>query len=137
MSFIYNNGLLSLVRGNFALASLNFKALLTTSAYTPDRNGHVFRSSVTNEVTGTGYTAGGLAVTLAATLDTSLNRVVLSLGGGAWAGSVLTARKAVYYVDRGGGAGADELIAVSDFGADIVTTGGPFVLTASAMRFNG
>jgi hypothetical protein len=40
-------------------ASDTIKAMLCTSAYTPDPITHAFKSSVTNEVTGTGYTAGG------------------------------------------------------------------------------
>lgn len=35
------------------------KALITTSAYTPDPLTHDYLNDVTNEVTGTGYTAGG------------------------------------------------------------------------------
>lgn len=37
--------------------------LLVQDLYTPDFNLHDFRDDVTNEVTGTGYTAGGVAVT--------------------------------------------------------------------------
>lgn len=35
------------------------KAALTTSAYTPNRDTHEFFSDITNEISGTGYTAGG------------------------------------------------------------------------------
>ncbi len=39
------------------------KELLVTDTYTPDFNAHDFRDDVTNEVTGTNYTAGGVTVT--------------------------------------------------------------------------
>jgi hypothetical protein len=39
------------------------KELLVTDTYTPDFNLHDFRDDITNEVTGTGYTAGGVTVT--------------------------------------------------------------------------
>ena len=39
------------------------KVMLTTSLYTPDQDTHDFKNDVTNEVTGTGYTAGGQALT--------------------------------------------------------------------------
>lgn len=40
----------------------HFEALVTDS-YTPDFNAHDFFNDLTNEVTGTGYTTGGVAVT--------------------------------------------------------------------------
>ena len=39
------------------------KWMLTTSSYTPNLLTHAYKSDVTNEVVGTGYTAGGLAAT--------------------------------------------------------------------------
>ena len=39
------------------------KAMLCTSSYAPNRGTHAYKSDVTNEITGTGYTAGGLALT--------------------------------------------------------------------------
>lgn len=35
------------------------KCMLTTSAYTPDQDTHENKGQVTNEVSGSGYTAGG------------------------------------------------------------------------------
>lgn len=39
------------------------KELLVQDAYTPDYDVHDFRDDITNEVTGTNYTAGGVTVT--------------------------------------------------------------------------
>lgn len=39
------------------------RASLHTAAYVPDQDTHAFYAAVTNEVAGTGYTAGGAAVT--------------------------------------------------------------------------
>lgn len=51
-------------------------ALLVTSSYTPNYDTHEFRSDITNEVTGTGYSAGGIALTgEGITLDTTANRL--------------------------------------------------------------
>lgn len=36
------------------------KAMLCAAGYTPDLDAHDYKNDVTNEVTGTGYTAGGL-----------------------------------------------------------------------------
>lgn len=38
------------------------KAMGTTATYTPDQDTHDYKDDVTNEVTGSGYTAGGQAI---------------------------------------------------------------------------
>lgn len=133
-SLIYNRALELLTRGSIDFDTDTFKVMLVTSAYTEDKDAHDFRNDVTNEVTGTGYTAGGATATVTVTLDTANDRVDISLGAASWTTSTITARKAVYYKSRGGASSADELIAVIDFTSDVVSTGGTFSLTASTLR---
>lgn len=133
-SLIYNRALELWARGSIDFDTDTFKVLLTTSAYTENKDTHDFRDDVTNEVTGTGYTAGGNTVTVTVTLDTGNDRVDISLGGTTWTTSTITARKAVYYKSRGGAATADELVAVNDFGSDVISVAGTFTLNASTMR---
>jgi hypothetical protein len=133
-SLTYNRALELWARGSIDFDTDTFKVMLTTSAYTEDKDAHDFRNDVTNEVTGTGYTAGGNTVTVSVTLDTANDRVDISLGGTTWATSTITARKGVYYKARGGASSADELVAVNDFGSDIVTSAGTFTLNASTLR---
>ena len=47
--------------GDGAIDWLNdtIKVMLVTSAYTPDQDAHDFKDDITNEISGTGYTAGG------------------------------------------------------------------------------
>lgn len=40
----------------------DMKIMLTTASYTPNIDTHEFKSDVTNEVVGTGYTAGGVSL---------------------------------------------------------------------------
>jgi len=134
-SLIYSRALELLAQGSINFASDTFKVLLTTAAYTEDKDSHDFRNDVTNEVTGTGYTAGGRVATVSVALDTANDRVDIALGGTTWAASSITARKAVYYKSRGGAASADELIAVIDFTGDVSSSSGDFTLTASTLRF--
>ena len=47
------------MNGSIDLDTDTIKVLLVTSAYTPDQDTHTKHSDVTNEVSGTGYTAGG------------------------------------------------------------------------------
>ncbi len=133
-SLIYNRLLELWARGSIDFDTDTFKVLLTTSAYTEDKDAHDFRNDVTNEVSGTGYTAGGNTVTVTVTLDTANDRVDISLGGTTWPTSTITARKAVYYKSRGGASSADELVAVNDFGADVISSAGTFTLNASTLR---
>lgn len=135
-SLIYNRALELWARGNIDFDTDTFKVLLTTSVYTENKDTHDFRDDVTNEVTGTGYTAGGNTVTTTVNLDTANDRLDISLGGTTWPSSTITARKAVYYKSRGGAASADELIAVNDFGTDVISSNGTFTLGASTLRIN-
>jgi hypothetical protein len=49
-----------LARNNIDFDTDTFKAMLVTSSYTPNKDTHDKRDDVTNEVAGTGYTAGGV-----------------------------------------------------------------------------
>lgn len=133
-SIIYNSFLDDVFRGNIDCDTDTFYVLLVTSSYTEDKDVHDKRDDVTNEVSGTGYTAGGVAATVTVTKDTANDRIDVSLGSASWASSTITARKAVYYKRRGGAASADELVAVNDFGSDVVTSSGTFTLNASTVR---
>jgi len=133
-SLIYNSGLGDNAKGLIDFDTDSFKCMLVTSAYTPDKDAHTKRSNVTNEVTGTNYTAGGAAATVTVNVDTANDRVDVSLGAVSWPTSTITARGAVYYKARGGASSADELVAYIDFGSDIVSVAGTFALTASTLR---
>jgi hypothetical protein len=110
-----------------------FKVLLVTSSYSPNKDTHDKRDDITNEVTGTGYTAGGATCTVTVTKDTANDKVTISLGAVSWASSTITARAAVYYKARGGASSADELVAYNDFGTDVSTTSGTFSLAATTV----
>lgn len=134
-SLIYNSAVRDEAIGSIDYDTDTFKVMLVTSTYTENKDTHTKRSDVTNEVVGTGYTAGGNAATVTVgAVDTVNDRVDITLGGTTWPTSTITARKAIYYKSRGGASTADELIAIVDFGADVSTTVGTFTLTASTLR---
>lgn len=67
--YLYGKALANMLGGETAGESVaidylsdTIKAALTTSAYTPNLDTHEFFSDVTNEITGTGYSAGGVAL---------------------------------------------------------------------------
>jgi hypothetical protein len=134
-SLIYNSFLEDLARGAIDMDTDTFRVLLTTSAYSENKDTHLKRSDVTNEVSGTGYTAGGVVTSITVTKDTVNDRLDITLGAVSWPTSTITARKAVYYKARGGAATADELVAVNDFGSDVTSTGATFSLALSTVRF--
>lgn len=134
-SLIYNKAIDALVRAGINFASDSFKVMLVTSSYTPNKDTHEDRADVTNEVTGTGYTAGGVATTPTITLDTTNDRVDITFSNVSWASATITARAAVIYKSTGTAAN-DTLIAYVDFGSDVSSTNAAFAVTfSSALRF--
>lgn len=133
-TFVYNSCPDDMARGNIDFDLPNsFKAMLVTSSYVANKDTHDRRDDVTNEVAGTGYTAGGNAVTVTVTKDTALDKVTIQLGALTWPSSTITARSCVYYRARGGASSADELVAVIDFGSDVASSGGTFAVAASTI----
>jgi hypothetical protein len=131
-SVAYGNGIKSLITGGTDIDTDTIKCALVTSTYTPDADTHDFFNDVTNEVTGTGYTGGGATLgSVTVTVDTANNRVVFDAADTSWATSTITARAAVIYKSTGT-AGTSPLLFYIDFGSDITSTGGTFLITWSA-----
>ena len=128
----YGNFPKHLAAGLVAFTTDTIKCALTTSTYTPDQDNHDYFNDVTNEVTGTGYTAGG--ATLASKTSTysgGSNTLALDAADVTWASSTITARRAVVYKDTGT-ASTSPLIGYVDLGEDLSSTGGPFTITWDA-----
>jgi hypothetical protein len=132
-SLIYNSAVDDMARGAIDFDTDTFKVMLVTSSYTPNKDTHDKRDDVTNEVSGTGYTAGGVTSACTVTKDTANDRVTLSFAAVNWASSTITARAAVIYKSRGGLASADELVCYVDFGADVSSSSATFSLGSSTI----
>jgi hypothetical protein len=131
-SLIYNSCPDDIVRGAIDADTDSFKAMLVTSSYTPNKDTDDKRDDVTNEVSGTGYSAGGVACVCTVTKDTANDRVTLQFAAVSWASSTLTARACVYYKSTGT-ASTDALVAYNDFGSNVSTSGGTFSVAASVV----
>lgn len=129
--------------GQFLLKALNkevdwdsdtIKVALVGSAYTPNQDSHDYWDDVAaNEVSGTGYTAGGLTLAgKTATYDSASNVVILDANDAVWAASTITARYAVVYDDSGATNAQKALIGYIDFGSDQSSTNGNFTVTFDA-----
>jgi hypothetical protein len=78
--------------------------------------------SATNEVSGTGYTAGGETLTTA-TVATSGTTAYVDFDNPEWTTATFTARGALIYNDTTAG---DNSVAVLDFGGDFTVSSGTF-----------
>ena len=108
------------------------KVMLCASSYTPAQDTHRYKSDVTNEVTGTGYIAGGATLTAkVVSYDAASNTLKLTADAIVWATSTITARYAVFYISTGTDA-TSPLLAYWDFGADQSSAAGSFTLTPAA-----
>lgn len=112
----------------------DIKVALLSSAYVPDQDTHDYFDDVAaNEVTGTGYTAGGQTIgTRTRTYDAANNVVVLDGADVTWASSTITARYAVIYDATPTTAATQPLIGYLDFVSDQSSTNGNFTITWDA-----
>lgn len=133
-SFVYNSFWEDLARGNIDLDTNTFRVMLVTDAYVPDKDAHVKRDSITNEITATGYTAKGPTVTFTITKDTATDRISYTMSSISLPTFTGTSRRAIYYRDRGGASSADELIACNDFGANVTYTAATMSIAAFNIR---
>ena len=134
-SFIYNSFWDDVARGNIDCDTDTFYGMLVTSTYTAaaDKDAHLKRSSVTNEITATGYTAGGAASAVTVVKDTANDRETITFAPINWTSFTGTARGCVYYKRRGGASSADELVAINDFGTDVTITAATFTVANSVI----
>ena len=102
--------------------SQSFKIALYTSDATLDATTTAY--STTNEVSGTGYTAGGNTLSIATnpTNDVSGTVAYIDFSDTTWTSSYITARGALIY--KAGG--TTPAVAVLDFGADKTTVNQTF-----------
>ena len=102
--------------------SQTFKIALYTSSATLDATTTAY--ATTNEVSGTGYTAGGNTLSIAANPASSGTTAFLDLANTTWSSSSITARGALIYKSATG----NPAIAVIDFGEDKQTSSADFVI---------
>ena len=112
-----------------------FKFLLVSSVPSEANfDAYDFRDDVANEVTGAGYTSGGVAATVTVgSVDTTNDRTPVTISDlpSAWTGSTISAVGGWLYKSVGT-AGTDQLVAFVDFGGTITSTAGNFSVTFTA-----
>jgi hypothetical protein len=132
-SVIYDSFIADVFAGTCTTAS-SYKGMLVTSSYTEDRGAHSKRSSITNEVAASGgYTAGGVALSLTASLNTTTHILTLTIPTATWASSTITARKLIVYRTTGTAAN-DNLVCCVDNGADLISSSTTMTWNASTWQ---
>ena len=110
------------------------KVALLTNAYTPDQDAHNYLDDVVaNEVSGTGYTAGGNTLANKTNAyNSATNVIVLDADDTTWSSSTITARYAVVYDATPATNATKPLIGYVDFGSDQSSSNGNFTITWDA-----
>jgi hypothetical protein len=98
-----------------------YKIALYTAASTLDASATVY--DATNEVVGTGYSAGGIALS-GFTVGASGSTAWIDFADPAWPASTITARGALIYNSTRG----NKAVQVLDFGGNYVSTAGTFTI---------
>ena len=94
------------------------KLMLCNEDYSPNQDTHRYKNSVTNEVSGTGYTAGGKALT-SVTVTVGTKTITIDADDVSWTNATLVSdnapRYGVLYYDTGTSS-TSPLIGYIDFG---------------------
>jgi hypothetical protein len=114
-----------LLGGTHDLDTDVLKIALFTSSATLDASTTAY--STTNEVVGSGYTAGGNTLAGAA-ISLSGSTAIVDFSDTTWSTATITARGALIY----NSSKADRAIAVLDFGGDKTSTSGDFTVVFPA-----
>lgn len=107
-----------------------YKIALYTSTATLDASTAAYSSS--NEVSGTGYTAGGATLS-GFTTGLSGSTAYLTFNNPSWASSTITARGCLIYNSSKSG----KSVAAYDFGGDVTSTNGTFTVNFPAAGATG
>lgn len=132
-SLIYNSAKLKILQGTIDFDADTFKVALVNSSYVPNQDTHDFFDDITNEVTGTGYTAGGATLAgVALSQDNTNNRGVFDANDTTWPNSTIANATAAILYKSTGTAATSPLIAYIDLGATGSSTGATFQITWSS-----
>jgi hypothetical protein len=100
-----------------------FKIALYTSSATLDSTTTAYTTS--NEVVGTGYTAGGNTLVVSQVPTSTGTTAFLDFADSTWASATITARGALIYLANGT---TNDAVCVLDFGSDKTSTNGNFTV---------
>lgn len=130
----YNQAKKKLMQGSFVLDSDTIKVMILSSSYTPNIDTDTFKSDISaNEVSGTGYTAGGTALaSKTITVDTTNDLAYFDAADVSLAGlTIVNGRYLVVYKDTGTPS-TSPLLFYDDMGGNKSPTGDTFTIVWDA-----
>lgn len=122
---LYTNFKKYTVNGTIDLDSDTFYIALLSSSYSPSASNDTFSDVSSYEITGTGYTAGGIALT-GVTLNVSGTEVIWTATNPVWTNVTFTARYAVIYKSGTTNSITNPLVCCYDFTTDQTVTSNNF-----------
>lgn len=125
-SGVYNNFKAQVMTGKYDLGAAGdtIKVALLNNSHAFTATNDVWTNVSANEISGTGYTAGGMTLAgQTVTIDDGDNEGVFDGNDTAWTSASFTAYHAVVYVDATGTVNDDLILSIDFGGAQTVTTG--------------
>lgn len=118
-SVVYSRFLASLANNEINFNTHVFKAMIVGSSYVPNQTAHQYKSSVTGEIVGSGYTAGGQTVSgVSATVSGKI--LTITAGNLSWPMvTFMAAKYIVVYDDYGPTQASKPLVCYINFGANL------------------
>lgn len=105
--------------------------VLVTDTYTPNFDTHDQYADITNEVTGTGYSAGGNAVD-SPTLTVSSGALVYDIADESWTSATISSIEGRVLYDDASTSPTDALLVATDFGSTFSVSAGTFTVQENA-----
>lgn len=129
----YGLGLTSLVSGEINFVGASVKALLCSTTYVPNQDTHRYLTDITGEVSGAGYTAGGVLLTSkSAPYTAGTNTQTLTAANPTWATVSITQIRFVVFYMATGTAATSALISYMDFATNYAPSSQAFTVTLPA-----
>jgi hypothetical protein len=129
---VYYKAITSLANSEIDWGTHTIKCALFTSSLSPSQSADQYFDAApytSNQVTGTGYTAGG--ATLASKTEAFASNVKqFDAANAVWSASTITARYAVVYDDTP--SSNKPLVCYVDFGSDVPSSAGDFTIAWDA-----
>jgi hypothetical protein len=131
----YGNGVLKVANQSVNWASDSIKIALLTSSYSFDQDNHTHFGDVsTYEISGPGYTAGGLTIgTKSITYDGPTNETRFLGDDVTWTGATFSCRYAAVYDDTPA-TGSKWLLGLIDFGATVSVASSAFPVSFTSRK---
>lgn len=133
-SMIFNNFLKAIAAGEIDCDTDTFKCAVYTGTLTLNKDTMIDRADLTNEVSGTGYTAGGATATVGVTKDDANDRTDISLGAVSWPSSTIAGAKIFVWYKSTGTAANDLLVAAVEAASAVSTSNGTLSIGATTVR---